>query len=140
MTDTTAQPSNSAKEILKKTLLFSVEHFPVGALILGDKKSSHLHPRNPNTVSQEATTEINEVLKNVPLRDLVEAAISISPDGAPEGRTINDKIPLILTEMSPDTDFRLQWNPAGPLYVLDPEGPHHGDQFFIRIIHKHRCQ
>lgn len=136
MTNASVQPADCAKEFLTKLLLFSAEHFPKGVMILGGNKSSHLYPRDPGTVSQEATMEINEVLKDVPIRDLAGAAISISPEGAPDGRTIADKIPLKLTEVSPDVDFRLQWNPAGPLYVLDPEGPQHGDQFFIRILYK----
>ncbi len=137
MTNPTSQPSKSPRDILIKTLLFSAKHFPTGVLIFGDNKSAKLHPRNPASVSKEAISEINEILRDFRLRDLVEAAISINPNGAPNGRSINDKIPLKLTEVSPDADFRLQWNPAGPLYVLDPDGPYHGDQLLIRFIYNH---
>lgn len=113
-----------------------MQYFPVGAMISGDEHSSRLYPKNPTTVSQDAVAEINNVLKAVPLRDLVEAAISLSPDGVPDGRTLEDKIPLRLTGISPDADFRLQWLPAGPVYASDPNGPSHGDQLHVRIIRK----
>lgn len=136
MTNTPVQTSEIQEEALRKMLLLTAKYFPTGALISGDEKSSEIQPRDPKAAPTEAIHEINEVLRDIPLRDLVQAAISISPNGAPDERTINDKIPLMLTGVSLDADFRVQWNPAGPLYVLDPQGPTHQDQFFIRVVGK----
>lgn len=136
---TNTQTSHSAKDALTKTLIFSAEHFRLGVLILGDERSSKLHPRDPEAVSQEAICEVNEALRDVPIRDLVEAAISICPAGAPDGRSIADKIPLKLTEVSPNADFRLQWNPVRPNYVPDPACPRQMHELHIRIIQKDQC-
>lgn len=103
---------------------------PAGGTFMTSATGSRFAPRIPGTYPASGFADIAPDLDRIPLCTLGQAAADLA--GAPFSR--RRPVPMRIDSLVAGMCFRLQWQPAGPVWSNDPTGLRGGALLLVKPI------